>query len=136
MGWLKRSARRVRVRSIILSGHRKPFDRWRDWLRWEILKAALPLVPLLVIQLMVTDLPTLVWMVTIAAFLLYGVFILLNAAGAAFTLNNRRNAALIKAGYDLSRASLTDPALWRRARSAGTMRDVLERQTPKPPRGS
>lgn len=130
MSWVKRAARRVRVKSIILSGHRKASHLWSDWLRWELFKAMLPIIPMVLFEVRGISLPTYLWITAIAAFLGYYVFVLLQAGLVAFELNDRRAAFLKRAGYDLTLASvMLDRKAWQLG-PAATMRDFLRTRRP------
>ena len=127
--WIRKTTRRIRVKSIILSGHRKDFDRWGAWVRWEGTKPLFPLLLLILVEMFVVQLPRPLWMTLLAGCTAYWIVFGVTAFSAAFRLNARRNAFLKKAGYDLSlRSLLDDPSVWKSKPPGWTMRDWLKAQ--------
>lgn len=92
MKWIDREARRVRVKSIILLGHRKQQWQWSEWLRREAMKSFIPALVIIPIHLFVFTLPNLLSALIIASCLARAVFVLAHAGAVAFRLNKRREA--------------------------------------------
>jgi hypothetical protein len=130
MNWVKREARRVRVRSIILSGHRKRDAQWDGWICWEIFKSLIRAYLLLPIDALVFPVPHLLYVMLIAACFAHTMFVLFHAGTVALRLNKRRGAFLEASGYDLTISSVLTDA-WKHGFTGGTLRDFLVTRRPK-----
>jgi hypothetical protein len=134
MKLLRWATRRVRVRSVILSGHRQPPNRWATWLEWESLKVCLPAILLAIVEVTVTDVPDVLWAAVLIGSLGCALLLIVSATGVAYKLLRRRTAYLKGAGYDLSvRHGLLDLRAWRQG-PKGTMREFLKSRAPRSPK--
>jgi len=132
MKWIDREARRIRVKSIILLGHRKREWQWKEWLRWEGLKSFIPALVIIPIHLFALTLPNLLLALIVASCFVRVVFVLAHASVVALRLNKRREAFLNAAGYDLTISSIwSDKNAWKVGLSGGTLHDFLKTRRSK-----
>jgi hypothetical protein len=131
MNWVNREARRVRVKSIILSGHRKRTSQWNEWLGWEGMKSFVPALLLIPIDQFVYAFPRAILAGLLAACFARFLFVLIHAGTVALRLNERRGAFLKASGYDLTAYSLlADKEAWKVSLSGGTLHDLLKTRRP------
>ena len=118
--------RRIRVKALLLSSSRSDFAKYDSWLRFEVLKGAVPLLPPLIAGLIGTPLPSALSYALMAAGFGWMIFVLAHASGAAFHMNRRHAAYMKAAGVDTDLGSiLSDKALWRKSADGLTMREFI-----------
>lgn len=118
--------RRIRVRALLLSSSRSDFAQYDSWLRFEVVKGVIPLIPPLIAGLIGRPLPSALSHVLMAAGFGWMIFVLVHASVAAFRMNRRHAAYMKAAGVDTDlRSILNDKALWRQSANGLTMREFI-----------
>lgn len=118
--------RRIRVKVLLLSNLRSDFGKYDSWLRFEMVKGVVPLVPPTIAGLIGRPLPSTVSYALLAAGMGWMMFVLSHASVAAFRMNRRHAAYMRAAGVDTDlRSVLGDKALWRKSAGGMTMREFI-----------
>lgn len=127
--------RRIRVKAVLLSSSRSDFAKYDSWLRFEMVKGAIPLVPPLIGGLSGRPLPSALSYVLAAIGFGWMIFVLAHASVAAFRMNRRHAAYMKAAGVDTDlRSILGDKALWRKSTGSMTMREFIAARRTVPAR--
>lgn len=128
MGILETQRRRIRAKSVLLSGYRKNARAFDHWLKLELAKAVVPVAIVTAAQALgwVSISPMLA-VAIIGIFMLWVVFVYWNAWDAFHRLDKRRLAYLRRTGVECDLVSLsTNRRAWAAALQGRTMHDVLK----------
>jgi hypothetical protein len=118
--------RRVRVKAVLLSSSRSDFGKFASWVRFEMVKGIVPIVPVVVAGSIGRPLPAVLSNVLMATGAGWMIFVIAHACAMAFRMNRRHEAYMRAIGIDLSLgATLGNPKLWRRVGTKVTMREAL-----------
>ena len=105
-------ARRIRVRSILLSSYRRRADAWLEWLRFQMAKGFIPAGFMALLGVAGAPIPLWLSGIVIAGAIMWMLFVGANAFPPVVRLERRRAAFLKAAGYDLG-GSVSDRKAWR-----------------------
>ena len=118
-------ARRIRVKSILMSSYRRRAGAWDTWLRWETTKS---LAPLLVVAIVSAGMTPPLWLgIGMGAWALgWTSLVLVNAISAVTKLNRRRDAYLKAMGYDPDLSVMADADAWQASLSGRPTREYIK----------
>ena len=126
---LRGLTRRIRVRSVLLSGLRKPSNAWGHWLALEMSKGMIPALCLLGLGRLGLTVPLWLGLASVLGFGAWALFVLSTASVVAFRLLRRRTAWLKSVGHDPDfRSLLTNGSAWRDSLKGIPQREYLRAQ--------
>ena len=122
-----RVARRIRVKSILLSSYRRNPNAWMNWLRFEGFKGAAPAFALLAVRIVGLEAPPWLFWIALIWFGIWNAFVLSNAIKSLRKLDRRRDKFLKDAGFNPQISSLLrDPHAWRQTLGGGPPKKFIK----------
>ena len=124
----RKQRQRIRARSVLLASYRRSDREWGRWLKWEILKPALPLALVTMLHMVGwIAIPHAIFLLMLLTYAIWMIFVSWNAWSAARRLDKRRLALLEASGVECDFGKvMTNQSAWAAVREGKTMREILD----------